>query len=379
MAYRVDKGRAVPKRKEVLEERIYVEQVRSLFATPQSPLIMSACFALSAVVMTLQTESVVLLVLSIAGLAASGVRVGVVFRHRHETLSASLGAARARVLEGRFSITYLVFAICLGGFGGFVFQHDVTELHMLTICLLVGYCAGAAAGTGLRPRIALSSMIVAMTPALVAAALRGDMIYMALAVVASALLAGGCHSVLVRHLSTTAEIGQRITFASLARRDVLTQLPNRLALREWFAEHFTFATTTQSIAVHYLDLDGFKPVNDRFGHPIGDALLQCVAKRLTGALRPGDFLARLGGDEFAVVQLGLAQPEESELVAQRLVSALKAPFLLSGHSVAISTCVGSATTNDQGADLEQLLSRADQVLYAAKKRGRGSVVRCAAA
>jgi diguanylate cyclase (GGDEF)-like protein len=157
----------------------------------------------------------------------------------------------------------------------------------------------------------------------------------------------------------------------LARRDVLTTLPNRLALREWFDTHIAVGANQQLLAVHCLDLDNFKPVNDVFGHPVGDGLLKAIAMRLTRMLRPGDIAARLGGDEFAVIQRDLRSPEEAAALAQRLRAAIAEPFTIQGHEISVSTCVGFALCRRASADLDQLLSLADEALYTAKNGGTG--------
>lgn len=241
---------------------------------------------------------------------------------------------------------------------------------MLTVCLLVGYGAGAAAGVGLRPRIAVPSMVVAILPATIAAALRWDPIYWVMAGMMTALLAGGSQSVLARSSLASIEIAKRLTFEALARRDVLTTLPNRLALREWFENHIAMADDQALITVHCLDLNKSKPVNDMFGHPIGDGLLRVVATRLTSALRPGDIAARLGGDEFAVVQRS-RNAKEAGALAQRLRAEIARPYSIEGHNISISTCVGYATCPSSRADLDELLRLADQAFYTAKNTGSG--------
>ncbi|WP_411194540.1 MULTISPECIES: diguanylate cyclase domain-containing protein [Rhodopseudomonas] len=186
-----------------------------------------------------------------------------------------------------------------------------------------------------------------------------------------ALLAGGAQSVLARSAAASIEIAKRLTFEALARRDVLTTLPNRLALREWFDSHIAIADNRALLAVHCLDLDKFKPVNDVFGHPVGDGLLKAIATRLTNSLRPGDIAARLGGDEFAVIQRDLRNVEEAAALAQRLRSAIAEPFSIQGHEISVSTCVGYALCRRSSADLDELLCSADQALYIAKNTGTG--------
>ncbi|MEG3180897.1 GGDEF domain-containing protein [Sphingomonas sp. LT1P40] len=366
-------------RAQKLNDVVYVELVRSLFATPLAPLIMSSVFTLAFVLIGTRHLDAVHIATGVAGIAASLARLVTVGWYRREALSDNLAPLRARLIERRFAVTYLAFAACLGVFGARVFTLALPEAHVLAVCVMVGYCAGAAAGVGLRPGIAIPSMLLAIGPTIVIAAIKGDILYLGMSIAAAALLAGGAQNVIARNRTTMAEIGKRVTFASLARQDGLTALPNRLGLREWFEAAFTLGPDTGAIAVHYLDLDGFKPVNDRYGHPVGDALLGAVGERLSDALRPADIAARLGGDEFAIIQSGLRRSEESELLAQRLVATLRRPFTIGGHVIEISTCIGTVIATDRTRDLEQLLMEADQALYRAKRRGRGSVEQSAAA
>jgi diguanylate cyclase (GGDEF)-like protein len=192
-----------------------------------------------------------------------------------------------------------------------------------------------------------------------------------MAAMMAALLAGGSQSLLSRSSLASIEIAKRLTFEALARRDVLTTLPNRLALREWFDSHIALADGQAVLALHCLDLNNFKPVNDVFGHPVGDGLLRAVANRLTDSLRPGDIAARLGGDEFAVIQRNSRNPEEAANLAQRLRREIAHPYSIEGHDIRISTSVGYALCPRRSANLDELLRLADQALYIAKNTGGG--------
>ncbi len=126
--------------------------------------------------------------------------------------------------------------------------------------------------------------------------------------------------------------------------------------------------------MHALDLDRFKPVNDRFGHPVGDALLQVVAMRLGNILRTGDTAARLGGDEFIVLQTGFRNLDEARALGERIVRIVGAPYHLGEHDVQIGVSVGIALAPRDGLAMDVLTACADKALYAAKRDGRGCVV-----
>ena len=132
-------------------------------------------------------------------------------RYRREAQDRNLDAARCRVLERRYAISYLAFVLPLGTFGSHIFPLPEPEAHMLTICLLVGYCAGVAVGAGLRPKIAIPAMILALSPAIAISHLRHEAIYVGMGVIAAALLAGGIHSAVSRHRIAKLEIGKRIS------------------------------------------------------------------------------------------------------------------------------------------------------------------------
>jgi diguanylate cyclase (GGDEF)-like protein len=151
--------------------------------------------------------------------------------------------------------------------------------------------------------------------------------------------------------------------------DMLTGLPNRALFLDRLDNAVTRSARTGSMpAVLFLDLDGFKRVNDSCGHAAGDQLLTEVADRLRACLRPGDTVARFGGDEFAMLIEGIGHPSEAENVARRAVSALHAPFSIQEQDLAVSVSIGVATMHDSSDDL---VLNADLAMYQAKSRGRG--------
>jgi diguanylate cyclase (GGDEF)-like protein len=127
--------------------------------------------------------------------------------------------------------------------------------------------------------------------------------------------------------------------------------------------------------VYLIDLDGFKPVNDRHGHDVGDALLVAVGRRLQGQLRHNDVVARLGGDEFVVLARGLGHDEAARALGEKLVAAFRAPLDALGYRCTIGLTVGYALAPQDGTTSESLLKRADQAMYAGKQAGRGRVIR----
>ena len=154
----------------------------------------------------------------------------------------------------------------------------------------------------------------------------------------------------------------------MARHDALTNLPNRLLFREQMEQSLARG---EKLAVLFIDLDRFKNVNDTLGHPVGDALLCAVTKRLQLAVRGADTVARLGGDEFAIIQIG-GRPTDATELAARIIDSISQAFDVYGHQVMIGTSVGIAIAPTDGTEPDQLLRNADMALYRAKSEGRGT-------
>ncbi len=160
----------------------------------------------------------------------------------------------------------------------------------------------------------------------------------------------------------------------LARHDGLTLLFNRAAFLERVAMALNNSDATAGgFAVHYLDLDRFKPVNDRLGHAIGDKLLAIVAERLQCVVRDADIVGRMGGDEFAIFQANVKETDQALRLAQRALQSVQQPIEIEGHVVQVGLSVGIALHPEHGTTTESLMRNADTALYAAKACGRGAV------
>ncbi|MEH3118010.1 MAG: EAL domain-containing protein [Methylorubrum populi] len=159
--------------------------------------------------------------------------------------------------------------------------------------------------------------------------------------------------------------------AYMARHDAVTDLPNRVLLRERVEGAITLARHETGFAVLCLDLDNFKQVNDTLGHAVGDELLRAVAHRLKACLRAVDTVARLGGDEFAIIQAAVEGPEDAATLARRILDVVSAPYALTHHSVIVGVSIGIALAPGDGLESERLMQCADVALYRAKGDGRG--------
>jgi diguanylate cyclase (GGDEF)-like protein/PAS domain S-box-containing protein len=178
-----------------------------------------------------------------------------------------------------------------------------------------------------------------------------------------------------RLLLTIADVSDRVRAEAhathLAHHDPLTGLPNRMQFRQKLESALVRAARDgEELAVHYLDLDGFKPVNDTFGHAAGDMLLKQVAERLKSVLLNGDLVARLGGDEFAILQH--ASTARVADIADRCILALGKPFGIANREIGISVSIGIAVAPENGFDPDELMSAADTALYQAKASGKST-------
>ncbi|TWG38123.1 diguanylate cyclase/phosphodiesterase with PAS/PAC sensor(s) [Acidovorax delafieldii] len=172
-------------------------------------------------------------------------------------------------------------------------------------------------------------------------------------------------------IDVTPQREQEVMLQRLALYDALTGLPNRVLLARKLQECMAQARDTgKQLGVAYLDLDGFKPVNDRLGHGAGDRLLVVVAGRLTRALQPLDTVARLGGDEFVILMPGLGSVSDCERMLERVMESVSAPYTLDTERVVVTASIGYTIFPQDDADADTLLRHADQAMYAAKQAGR---------
>lgn len=155
-----------------------------------------------------------------------------------------------------------------------------------------------------------------------------------------------------------------------AYHDLLTGLPNRMQLQEYFSAALAEAERSkQALAVLFIDLDGFKEVNDTMGHAAGDQLLQSVSDRLQGLMGGKDAIGRHGGDEFIILLGNLDSVSVAAERAEQIVKRLCQPFVIAGQEVRIGASIGISLFPDHGREMEALMQKADHALYAAKERG----------
>lgn len=201
------------------------------------------------------------------------------------------------------------------------------------------------------------------------------------AIVVVTLLAMACWYAIARSMSLQANAAETLErrvdertaeIQHLATHDILTGLPNRGLLADTMDEALRSLRGSEKLAVHCVDLDRFKPVNDTLGHPIGDELLGAVAKRLKQQAGETAMVARVGGDEFIIIQLLFDGDAQAGALASRVIHALSGEFVIQGHKINIGASIGIAAFPDDGDSSEILIRNADLALYKAKMEGRGT-------
>jgi diguanylate cyclase (GGDEF)-like protein/PAS domain S-box-containing protein len=187
----------------------------------------------------------------------------------------------------------------------------------------------------------------------------------------ASLLAFGDHEVIEGTLLDITDRKQEVQQVEFrANHDALTKLHNRAFFRTQLDKSLALARRRETpLALLFLDLDGFKPINDKLGHAAGDFLLQETAARLVQCVRSSDLVARLGGDEFVILLMTLTHARDAETVAEKVLARVSAPLPYEGHLLHVTASVGIGLYPDDAADAERLIAAADEAMYSAKKAG----------
>lgn len=287
--------------------------------------------------------------------------------------------------ERRYAFLTYIFALLLAALHIRALVAHEPLVHIATISLIFTFGAGIVSRNASRPRLCVTSLSLVVLPTAVAMMMHAMNEFeqhlhaeffalQAFLLVTVALMSLQS----VRHLyaSSVEHLTTKHDLAKLARFDPLTGLPNRLLLRETFQANVQSSQTGEQMAIHYLDLDGFKAINDRYGHPAGDAMLREVARRLQLMIRTEDVACRLGGDEFLLLQCQVRHPDQADLLARRIIKQLSEPYLIDGIEMRITVSVGIAMAPEFGLELERLMAFADTALYRSKAKGKAQVHFC---
>jgi diguanylate cyclase len=369
-----------------MPDAVYCELVAALFHMRLPIAGMGILFGLAGMTIYMEHGGVVIGLVTAAAVIVTIARLILLTAYRREAHRTVLTVERVRQWERRYAMGSYAFATLLGALSATVLVMHSPLHHLVAVSLIFTFGAGIVSRIGGRPRICVISLLLATVPTIAALALHarnpdaGPMhaeyfVIEALLVAVVTLLSLES----VRHLyrSDVERLIAKHDLADLVRQDALTGLPNRLLLRERFQNSLSVTASKDSqLAVHFLDLDGFKIINDRHGHPMGDAVLREVSVRLRSTVRSVDTVARIGGDEFIVVQEGVQHEGEAEMLARRIIKQLSAPYMLMDEPICISVSIGIAMAPRHGVDLEHLTACADAALYRSKRGGKAQLYFC---
>lgn len=357
-----------------ISDAVYLEVVGNLYGTVVPILIAGGCQAIVGAISVTETGDLLSAALTIAGIVVAVVRLFGVLAFRNETRRRPLrDRAEAIVWEWRYAVGSFTTALIIGLFAArSLFVGDAICLVM-AVGIAFGFSAGIVARLSLRPVVAFLDFAAVGLPAVVATFMKAwDAPHIALGFMFLVFIAAGVEMVRLSYDNTLNQMSLKRKFEQLARIDPMTGLLNRSVLVTDLAEIVTGHGSAVA-AVHAIDLDHFKTANDRFGHPVGDALLRQVAARLSSLAGRSDLVVRMGGDEFIVVQRAPQCRGDAELMARRIFETISAPYRVGDHEIVIGASIGVALSPDHGGNVEALLSRSDAALYRAKERRGGYV------
>ncbi|MCQ8277145.1 GGDEF domain-containing protein [Acetobacteraceae bacterium KSS8] len=278
---------------------------------------------------------------------------------------------QARLFATQHFMATQLTAICVAGTSWWIFVYCSNEWHMLAAALLFAYGSGVVGRLSVLPMLAIPALVVATVPGIITCAMDNDIPHRLSSLIFVVFLLGSFETVRHLHRRAVRHITMELDMATLARKDSLTGLLNRLGFRE--ALRSRSVRPSDRLVIHCLDLDGFKAVNDQLGHAAGDDLLVQVAHRIR-TLSDDIVVGRLGGDEFAILQTGLTRPQDASALASRIVEALSQPFVLDGRAVSISCSLGFAVDRAGNADFDIMLRDADAASYTVKRAGGGAAM-----
>jgi diguanylate cyclase (GGDEF)-like protein len=358
---RMESGRAS------ISDAVYMEVITGLHGTTTPTILAGVCQAMVGSITTYETGDMVTASLTVAGIVTAIVRLFEIFAFRRRLArSPQLGRAEAVIWERRYVAGTITTAFVLGAFAARSIVLGDAVCSVMAIGIGFGFGAGVVARLSLRPVAAFLDLVAIAAPAVVVSFMQPDLRHVGLGLLIVMYVAASFEMVRLSFNASINQITLKRQFEQLARSDSMTGVSNRSVL----ATDLPAMLAAGTVAVHTLDLDRFKEANDRFGHPVGDALLKQVAGRLNALAARDDLVVRMGGDEFVLVQRAA---RDAEAMAQRIVQSISAPYDVDGQAIELGVSVGVATAPDDGRTAEALLSRSDRALYRAKE-SRGSYV-----
>ena len=363
---RMESGRAS------ISDAVYMEVITGLHGTTMPTILAGVCQAMVGAIMTYEIGDTVTAALTVAGVAVAIVRLfEIVAFRRRLARPQRLGRAEAVLWERRYIAGTVATAFVLGVFAARSIVLGDALCSVMAIGIGFGFGAGVVARLALRPVAALLDLVAIALPAAIVTFMQPDLRHVGLGLLILMYVAASFEMVRLSFNASISQITLKRQFEQLSRSDPMTGVSNRSVLATDLPAMLA-AGAAGMVAVHTLDLDRFKEANDRFGHPVGDALLKQVAGRLRALAAADDLVVRMGGDEFVMVQRSVAA--DADAMAQRIVRSISAPYDVDGQAIELGVSVGVAVAPDDGRTAEALLSRSDKALYRAKENRGGYVL-----
>ncbi|HXH15602.1 MAG TPA: EAL domain-containing protein [Sphingomonas sp.] len=360
--------------------------MESLYASPGSLVIGALSSSVITATVAFASGHSLMIACAAAIAIVACIRVGDAVRlKRRIPAKASQQSGPRETSTGRHEVFYragaLSYSALLGAFGLLTLvETSDGVLQLLSVTTAIGYAAGIAGRNAGRPWIALSQLCFASLPLAVGLIVSLEPLKIVLAVVIILFVVAMMDITLQTYgviLKATTVSREKVALAehhaAVARRDDLTGVANRTAFRERFEARLqALDGGAQWLAIHWIDLDRFKEINDSFGHLAGNALLACIARRLDEAFGGSGIVARLGGDEFAVV-CEIEHKIAATAIGRRIIDLVEQPVQHDGRLLRVGASLGIAIAPADGADADTLLKNADLALYRAKDGGRGQM------
>ncbi|MDB5700254.1 MAG: hypothetical protein JWL66_453 [Sphingomonadales bacterium] len=365
---------------ERLPETTYIELVSLLMGGRLPIAIMALTVAIVGTLAQLERHDPRTVALAGGIVALLGIRTGIVTIFMRHARSGPLAIDTVRLWESRYVRVVLPYAVLLGLLNLHLATSGGEAVRLLVVAETFGFCAGMVARGFVRPQLCSLMVLIGALPTatgfLILACKTAGPGGLELAVVGCLFAIYALSSLeTIGHLyrSMLLQLATKRELAAFARVDPLTGLANRLAMREKLVSEAARQDGPRLFALMLIDLDGFKAINDRHGHPAGDRLLQELGRRMTETIRHGDMAVRMSGDEFCIVQTNLGKPFEAEAMANRLVRILAQPFDDRGSVLKIGSSIGIVFDDGSVGDIDVLVERADSALYRAKRSGGNAI------
>ncbi|CCD86615.1 putative diguanylate cyclase (GGDEF) [Bradyrhizobium sp. ORS 285] len=357
-----------------ISDAVHVELVKTLHSSLVPFVLMGVSLTIASGVITWHTGDAVTGGLGVLGVSVTMLRMlGVLSFRRRMAGEQPLTKDEILRLRRPCAIATLSVSLVLGLLAARSLQLGDPTCSTLAFSFGFGFGASLIARLALLPQLAVAALCVLGLPAITVALMQQDLPHLGLALVMIIFIVTGFELLRLSYRSSIGQIHLKEQYERLSRMDPMTGVHNRSALASDLPALIADRSRPM-VAIYAIDLDHFKAANDRFGHPVGDALLKQVASRLTSLLGSGGLVVRMGGDEFILVDTSLLSRDAARSLAQRIVDVVAAPYYIDGHDVVIGVSVGAALSEGQTSSADVLLSRADRALYQAKAARGGFVL-----